>query len=582
MKCNVCKETDEFFAALCTRADCPHEVEKQYEKIESELVGEDTTVEVLEQFAEEDQADEIATQELDILLGLTLDKQYANQKEQLHTSSNRKLQLPNGKTIVLNDQQEEALNLGVQWLQDRTALFFTLSGYAGTGKSTIAKEIIKEAINRHIGSIAVSAPTHKAKKVISNTTKLEGETIQSLLGLAPNVELADFDINKPEFSAKKKPTIEYYKLIVVDEASMLNKDLWEMLKEQARRFNTRLLLMGDSAQLPPVKEDKSMVFVDPDITYKFELSIVERQKDGNPLLVMYDLIRNNLHKEHDQFHKEDITTIVDRPDLETIGDPRSPQVKIGHEFINDRNKFGLQVVEAFRSEDFGIDPNYCKVLCWTNTQVEFWNACIRKTLIGDLARNKQATQEQLLHASVMIPNELLMSYSTYNDGLQNSGEYEVISMQFTEKKIHWGDTKQYNTMVQGYRVALLDIDQDTILNTFIVDPDTDNITAFTRIFNSYLFLAKTKKAWPAYFAFKAENLLLKEIRDAAGQLVCKKDLDYAYALTVHKSQGSSYDNVFIDLQDINKNKNWIERNKLKYVALSRPRYLATIYTGGAT
>lgn len=581
-KCTQCNEENIFKRKLCVRTDCPSRAAPAIKELYQAEEPQDTPDEILAQFAEEElgQTEEmdLTPDEVEELWG-ELDTMLTVVEE---VPEGRSIKLPNGRVIKLNSQQIAALDLVLQWLIDRTELFFTLSGYAGTGKTTLTKEAIKSFFNRGSGSVVVSAPTHKAKKVVSNATNLEGETIQSLLGLAPNVELADFDINKPEFSPKKKPTIEYYKLVVVDEASMLNKDLWEMLKTQARRFNTKLLLLGDRAQLPPVKEDISQVFIDKDITYKYELTQVERQAGDNPLMLIYDAIRSNLNKEHDQFHRQTNTSIMLRPDYDEhgTGDPRNPQVEIGCRFVAELMKFGQAVVEAFKSEEFQFNPNFCKVLCWTNVQVEFWNKSIRKTLIADLLRNPNISQEIILHANTLIPYELLMGYGTYPDGLQNSGEYKVIAMQYDEKKIHWGDVKQYNSMIQGYRVSLLDVDQDTILNTFIVDPEPGNIATFTRVFNSYLFLAKTKKQWPAYFSFKGENLLIKEIRDAHGQLVCKKDLDYAYALTVHKSQGSTYDEVFIDLPDINKNKNYVERNKLKYVAFSRPRYLATVYTGG--
>lgn len=486
----------------------------------------------------------------------------------------RKIKLANGKQITLNQQQNEALDLASLWIQDRTSLFFTLEGRAGSGKSTIAKEIIKEFRNKHPNfNVAVSAPTHKAKKVISNFTGIEGETIQSLLGLMPNTELADFDINKPEFAMKKKPTIESYKLIVIDEASMINSGLWDMLKTQARRFNTRLLCLGDSSQLPPVKEDKSLVFLDTEITYKYFLTKVERQADGNPLMLLYDAIRDNMENAANQFELVDNLAMIPKQDSRET-------TQAGYTFHSNINKFGLQVVNAFRSEEFQLDPNHCKMLCWTNQQVEFWNSSIRKTLISDLSKDPMVTQEVMLHANVLIPNELLMGYSTYADGIQNSGEYEIISMQYDDKKVWYGDKKQYSTEIRGYRVAMRDVDLDTILTTFIVDPEADNITTFTKVFNSYLFLAKTTRAWGNYYTFKAQHLLMKNIYDNTRQLVVKKDLDYAYSLTVHRSQGSTFDQVFVDLQDINKNSTVMERNKLKYVALSRPRYLATIFTGG--
>ncbi len=60
----------------------------------------------------------------------------------------KQIKLQNGKMITLNSQQEEALELIYTWQDDRTDLFFVLSGYAGTGKSTIVKEALKRWANR--------------------------------------------------------------------------------------------------------------------------------------------------------------------------------------------------------------------------------------------------------------------------------------------------------------------------------------------------------------------------------------------------------------------------------------------------
>ena len=498
----------------------------------------------------------------------------------------RKIRLQNGKYITLNQQQNEALDLAELWIKDRTSLFFTLSGYAGTGKSTIAKEIIKEFGNKSgFGQYAVvaTAPTHPAKKVIGQFTGLEAETLQSLLGLMPHVELADFDVNKPEFAQKKKPSIEYYKLVILDEGSMVNKPLWEMLKVQARRFNVKILVMGDAGQLNPVKEDDiSVIFTDKDITYKYQLTMVERQADGNPLMVLYDSIRNNVNTAADQFDKVDNVVIMMRPDQQGSNDPRNPQIETGYRFMHTVNQFGQAIMQAYKSDEYHLDKSHCKVLCWSNAQVEFWNASIRRTLISELSRKPKISQETLLHANVLIPNELLMGYATYKDGIMNAGEYEVISMQYDQKKVWYGDKKQYWAELRGYRVALRDIDEDTIVNVFIVEPESENITAFTKVFNNYLFLAKTTRAWPAYYAFKLENLLIKSVYDNQKQLIIKKDLEYAYAITTHKAQGRTLDQVFVDLHNINQNDRIPERNRLKYVALSRPRYLATIFTGGTS
>jgi hypothetical protein len=490
----------------------------------------------------------------------------------------RQIRLTGGKIITLNEQQCEALDLMSEWWLDKSDLFFVLSGYAGTGKTTITKEFLKFCANRDrmgYGSIAVTAPTHKAKKVIADATGQPSATIQSLLGLRPDVDVADFDVNKPEFAPKKTPAIKYYRLIVLDEGSMLNKDLWKMLKEQAMRNNVKLLVMLDAAQLPPVKEEISAVLRDEQVVYKYQLTKVERQAGSNPLMGIYDAIRNNIEAKADTFHKESLTIeLVEVPGVQ----------EAGIKFINDLQTFGRLVVTAFQSDFFQWDKNYCKVLCWTNSRVLFWNQSIRKTIINTI--KPTLTVEQQLHVAVLMPDELVMGYKSYTDGIENSGEYRILDMQYSSRLLEHtksdgkGNKSTITRTVNGYRVAMEDISQGTILNAFILEPDREEEEKFVTIFNSYLWSAKVTKAWTPYFSFKSEILLLRNITDKAGTLVCGKDLDYAYALSVHKSQGSTYDQVFIDEANINLNRNHTERNKLKYVAFSRPRYLATVFTGG--
>lgn len=566
MKCQQCGTDNIFKKKMCQLDNCPSKASPINKEPEPETTA-DTPDEIFTEFAEQ-----------------LAEAEYYEESPiaEMPERRSRKLRLPGGKVIELNSQQDEALDKLEDWVRNPSDLFFVLSGYAGTGKTTIAKEAIRYFASRNpygTSSVGVSAPTHKAKKVIADSTNLEAATLQSLLGLGPNTDLADFNINKPEFAQKKKPSIEYYKLIVLDEFSMVNKDLWDMLKKLSVRFNVKILAMGDPAQLPPVKEDIAYGFIDPEVIGKFELTKVERQAGDNPLMLIYDAIRNNLTVSKDQFQIEDKVSVMQRPDWKE-GDPREPMVQFGHKFHNNLMSFGREVVTAFRSNDFDYDPNYCKMLCWTNERVIFWNQSIRKTLLTDLSNKSSVTQEIMIHAQTLMPNELLMAYKSYNDGILNAAEYEVISMQYSSKKVYYGEKKEFETEFNGYRVALRDVDAHTILNTFILDPDIEEMSKFTKVMNSYLFLAKTQKQWPAYYAFKGETLLIKDIRDNRGTLICGKDLDYAYALTVHKSQGSTYDQVFIDLDDINKNRTVVERNKLKYVAFSRPRYLATVLTGG--
>ena len=160
-----------------------------------------------------------------------------------------KITLPDGKRITLNPEQDKAFELLCKWVFPTSFmdedLFFILSGYGGTGKTTISLALANfYKTVRRTRQLCVSAPTHKAKRVIMDATELEGQTLQGLLGLAPNTDLENFDPNKPEFAQKFKPTIHKYGLIIIDEVSMINKGLWGLLKRLAIENETKLLLIG--------------------------------------------------------------------------------------------------------------------------------------------------------------------------------------------------------------------------------------------------------------------------------------------------------------------------------------------------
>lgn len=483
----------------------------------------------------------------------------------------RRVRTPSGIEIDLNNQQHSALIQMVAWLRDRDSTVFTLSGYAGTGKTTIMYVTLKY----FKGQVAVSAPTHKAKKVIQRTTNRISQTIQSLLGLAPNIDLESFDPNKPEFRPKSEPKISNFELVIIDEASMLNTELFDYLITCADERRTKLLFMGDEAQLPPVGEKKSPVFTSDKVRDKAELTKVERQAGGNPLMPIYDAIRENITAPVDAF--KHITNLND--------------VGQGIVFTDSELDFREDIRKEFSSPYYADDPDHAKILCWTNDRVKYWNKYIREMLYG-------------LDPEPLKVGEMMMSYSTVGYGtnisLENSADYRVVSVR------NWTDVKQYGTgyndgvrqFAQAHipmwevRLKPTDIEKEfedmnitRLVN--VVIPSKDNYKQFLLVYEWLKTVAITakgkedrKRRWGEFYQFKDAHLLLHDIKSTKGKLLVRKDLDYAYAITVHKSQGSTYTLCFVDEKDIDRNKDrHEERNNLKYVAFSRPRVKVVAYCG---
>ncbi len=147
--------------------------------------------------------------------------------------------LPNGKTITFNTEQYDGIGKIRKWMKAEGVTFFTLAGYAGTGKSTIIKKILDE----YNWGVVVSAPTHKAKKVVMNTTGEDGLTLHSLCGLRPDVNLDEFNPNSPIFNPIAIPRITDYNFVIIDEASMINQELFELIKTLTKNSRTKVLFL---------------------------------------------------------------------------------------------------------------------------------------------------------------------------------------------------------------------------------------------------------------------------------------------------------------------------------------------------
>lgn len=451
----------------------------------------------------------------------------------------KKIVLPNGKEIILNEQQVVALSSMKEWLEDKHELFFTLSGFAGTGKTTCVFELIKifKEINRW-ARIAVSAPTHKAKKVIERATKEDSFTIQKLLGLRPNTDLENYDINNPQFDEKAPKEIAGFKLVIIDESSMLNSSLFYLIIQEATLCRTKVLFMGDEAQLPPVKESISKIFTE--VGCKAHLTKVERQKDSNPVMGIYDLIRSNIKSSVDLFeHKSNVN-----------------EKEEGIEFFSNQQEIENKILPLFVSEEYKKNSDFIKVITYTNGSVQAWNKRIREYIYPNATDPILEGEILFAYNSVMLDQSEIL--------IENSSDYKV-------QKVKSAIT---DNGIDVYVVHIVSVDTNIKSQINIVKEEGKD--KFLIEFNRLLKFATTQTgksrgyAWRNYYGFKNRHLLLENILDSNGKLLVKKDIDYGYAITTHKSQGSTFVNVAVSENNLDINKNSEERNKLKYVAFSRP------------
>lgn len=463
------------------------------------------------------------------------------------------LKLPNGTVITFNPEQLEGLQKIKAWLKKREGNFFTLSGHAGSGKTTLLKKILDD----YRFGVVVSAPTHKAKRVISNTTGVKGQTLHGLLGLRPDLDLSAYNPNNPQFAPIAIPKITDNNFVIIDEASMISKDLEELIKEKIGKSSTKVLYVGDPAQIPPVGEKESVVFNTENGYDNHLLTKVERQKDGNPICEYYDALRDNLHTVDGGIER--ITKINE------LGE--------GIIFTCDKRTFREALLDKFKSEEFKNNIDYCRVIAWKNETVMAANKVVRGEIIGK-------------NVDVIEVGDVLMGYRSITDAkmrsniIENGADYRVIRK---------GERYENPYGVMGFNVQIredLGNGKFKHQDIFIIDSnDKENLHLYGQMHDFFRDMGKSnKKNWKKYYDFRRSNMLMCDIKNHANGLyredrdIIVKDLDYSYAITCHKSQGSTYSYVFVMENDINDNWEKKERNQIKYVALTRPTISATVLT----
>ncbi|CAF26335.1 ATP-dependent DNA helicase [Bartonella quintana] len=179
--------------------------------------------------------------------------------------------------MQFSPEQDNALKAVAAWLKDGHSPLFRLFGYAGTGKTTLAR-YFAETVD---GSVQFAAFTGKAAQVLRSKGASNACTIHSLIYCPRGEEeVSDEATGKkslaPTFALNRRSAAARAKLIIVDECSMVD----EQLARDLMSFRTPILVLGDPGQLPPISGGSFFSNSAPD----FLLSEIHRQARDNPIV----------------------------------------------------------------------------------------------------------------------------------------------------------------------------------------------------------------------------------------------------------------------------------------------------------
>lgn len=417
---------------------------------------------------------------------------------------------PTTSTAVrLNPEQTVALDALLEFLADPdpASPFFVLSGFAGTGKTFLMREVIARAKGSYI-QFAFTAPTNKAAKVLRKITGSAG-TIYSLLGLRieKNGELKEL------VGGKSAIDLSAIDVVFLDEAGMVNSKLFKEIEETAKIFKLRFVLMGDKAQIPPVGEEESP-------TWKLPMgaTLTKVMRHDNQILKLVTSIRGQ------------VGSLTPSINVKSDNDSQEGVWKFT------KPAFKASIFARAEAGEFA-DGEKTKVIAWRNARVAEYNDLIRRAIFGAAAVQ-----------GGFLPGDRIIATAPCKRGedtiLGTDDEAIVESVIVTTHPMH----PQYRC----FELKCLTEANETI-RLLVLHPMSE--MEFNRDCENLAHKARgNSRLWKAFWSLKD---IFHEIK-------------YAYAITAHRSQGSTYENVYVDYQDILLNRNRKEAFQCLYVACSRP------------
>lgn len=420
----------------------------------------------------------------------------------------------------LNPQQEQAFTE----LADFTDVY-VLKGYAGTGKTTVITRWVQAMRKRpddaesrqfwRAPSIVLTAPTNKATGVLKKMADeiklpVDVSTIHSLLSLKMQWQKDKQVLVQDKYG---DDTFGAYDYVVIDECSMLDQELMKYIRAAQERNGNKIVFMGDPCQLPPIGEPGSESFESS--LEMMELTQVMRQKEGNPIADLALYLRELILERPKTY--PDILQFVDNKSILHL-----PVAAQEH-----------NILDAFaRAEDEGLDIRH---VAWTNKVVDTWNDQIRNRIYG-------FDREDWTKGEMIVTTAPVMQGSGFEKQVKFTTD-TLLTINSEPKLTEHLGIPCWKFMCRGVPMRVVEKSTKT---RQLFNAEKDKLIAAAK---------QDRKKWRFFYDFMEAFAQVKP----------------AHSLTVHRSQGSTFDDVYVSWQNILANPNRKESLQCLYVACTRPR-----------
>lgn len=413
-----------------------------------------------------------------------------------------------------NDQIKAIEQLGEFLLSTHNREAFILRGYAGTGKTSLVGTLVR-LLDSMEQKVILMAPTGRAAKVFSQHASHTAYTIHKKIyrqrafnGEGGNYVLAD--------------NLHQHTLFIVDEASMIANEglsgnfgtgrlLDDLIEYVYSGQGCRLLLVGDTAQLPPIGEEESPALMPYTIegygltTIDLELNQVVRQLDGSGILWNATMLRQSIHDE--------IFPIL--PRVKFIG------------FPDIYNLPGNELIDALEESYSKVGQDETMVICRSNKRANIYNNGIRARILY---------KEEELSGGDMImvaKNNYFWANDYKETDFIANGDICIVRRVRRERELYGFRFADVTMRFPDYDD--LEMDATVLLNTLQSEAPALTHEQHEQLFNAIM---------EDYADIPQKRERMKKLK--TDPYFNALQVKYAYAVTCHKAQGGQWSHVYVD------------------------------------
>ena len=419
---------------------------------------------------------------------------------------------------------------------------FILKGYAGTGKTTLISALVKSLPSIGKRSVLL-APTGRAAKVLAKYSKKKSSTLHKKIYWIRTTKNGNTFITLKE-------NLHTNTIFIVDEASMIPEDakdginkrslLEDLIKYVYEGIDCKLILIGDTAQLPPVNLDISPALDENNLDKKYQKQIIHQE------------LKKVVRQEKNSMVLENATHLRE---LIEGNIKKLPKIKLNQEVV--RISSGDELQEYIEKSYGNSGVENTTIICRSNKRANQYNDRIRSEILW---------QEDIISAGdvlmVVRNNYFWLDEKSEAGFLANGDIIEVTRI----KEI----IERYGFKFAKASIRLMDYENENEIDTILL-LDTINSESPSLKYDEY------KKLYTEVgLDYKGQKDINKKIKE--NEFFNAIQIKFGYSITCHKAQGGQWKNVFIDIGYFKKE--MLNKNYLRWLYTAFTRSTENLYLIG--